>query len=56
MQKQTVGDFIGRYLSDAPNCDAPNCDDSIPGNLYLFFKKRLILLSNILFINKMLSV
>lgn len=50
MQKQTIGDFIGRYLSDAPNCD------TIPGNLYLFFKKRLIILSNILFINKMLSV
>lgn len=51
MQKQTVGDFICRYLSDASNCD-----DTIPGNLYLFFKKRLIKLSNVLFINKMLFV
>lgn len=51
MQKQTVGDFIGRYLSDAPNCD-----DTIPGNLYLFLIKDLLCLSNILFINKMLSV
>lgn len=51
MQKQTVGDFIGRYLTDAPNCD-----DTIPGNLYFFLRKRLIILSNILFINKMLSI